>query len=153
MSDRIGRRKPFVAPGAVLGAAGLLVMILGNSLDWPYVGAAICGVAAGLIMGVYLSFAISTLPDSANVARDLGLVNMAATLPYSFILFAAPLLLNIGAATTTRPSSPRGRPCVCWAASPWQRSARLADRHVCHRPLSARSRVSGVSAPWRDSGR
>jgi MFS family permease len=150
MSDRIGRRKPFVAPGAVLGAAGLLVMILGNSLDWPYMGAAICGVAAGLIMGVYLSFAISTLPDSANVARDLGLVNMAATLPYSFIPFAAPLLLNIGAATTTRPSSPRGRPPSlmedptpgpCPRRRAWGVAIRVAPRAV-YQPARSRGALA-----------
>ncbi|MFD8276124.1 MFS transporter [Streptomyces flaveolus] len=96
LSDRTGRRKPFIATGAVLGAAGLLIMIVRKSLTWVYAGAAVSGVAFGAIGGVNFAFALATLPGDANVARDLGLVNTAATLPYSFIPFTAPLLLGLG---------------------------------------------------------
>ncbi|MFF9703588.1 hypothetical protein ACF1FE_20735 [Streptomyces griseofuscus] len=71
-------------------------MILGNSPPWTYVGSAVSGVAGGAIAGVNFAFALATLPGTADVARDLGLVNMAATLPYSFVPFAAPLLLGLG---------------------------------------------------------
>ncbi|GJF25257.1 hypothetical protein [Streptomyces sp. HO565] len=84
-------------------------------------------MAFGAIGGVNFAFALATLPGDANVARDLGLVNTAATLPYSFIPLTAPLLLASAAATTTRRSSPPEPFCACSGACLWRRSARPAD--------------------------
>jgi MFS family permease len=94
-SDRIGRRKPPFVLAAVLIAAGLLVMLLG-SLPIFLVGAAITGLGFGMFKGVYLSMSADTLLDTSNAARDLGLVNIAITLPGSLVPLAAPAVLAIG---------------------------------------------------------
>lgn len=39
---------------------------------------------------------MATLADTSTVARDLGIVNIAFTLPFSIVPFAAPLVLAIG---------------------------------------------------------
>ncbi|RKT87707.1 Major Facilitator Superfamily protein [Saccharopolyspora antimicrobica] len=96
LSDRMDRRKPPFALAALLAAVGISVMVLGGSMLWAYVGIALVGVAYGSMSGVYLSFAMATLPDSDNIARDLGIVNIALTLPFSLVPFAAPAILAIG---------------------------------------------------------
>ncbi|MER7014682.1 MFS transporter [Saccharopolyspora sp. NPDC000359] len=96
VSDRMDRRKPPFAFAAVMAALGISIMVLGGSMPWVYVGIALVGVGYGSMSGVYLSFAMATLPDSDNTARDLGIVNIALTLPFSLVPFAAPAVLAIG---------------------------------------------------------
>ncbi|NIH87274.1 MFS transporter [Amycolatopsis granulosa] len=96
VSDRLGRRKPLFALAAVLVTAGITLMVLGGSMPWLYAGIALVGAGYGSLSGIYLSFAMATLPNSTNVARDLGLVNVALTLPFSLVPFAAPAALAIG---------------------------------------------------------
>ena len=95
ISDRIGRRKPPFALAAVLIACGLVVMLLGN-LPIFLVGAGITGLGFGMFKGVYLSMSADTLLDTSTAARDLGLVNIAITLPGSLVPLVAPAVLGIG---------------------------------------------------------
>jgi len=97
ISDRTKRRKPLFILAAVLMAGGMAVIVLARD-PWTFViGQTLtAGVAAGIIYGIYIAFAVATLPDTATVARDLGIVNIAFTLPFSIVPFAAPLILGIG---------------------------------------------------------
>jgi MFS family permease len=80
-SDQVGRRKPFViASGVVTGVAALILVAFPT---WP--GAVAGAVVLGGGFGVYLSvdFALVTevLPAAVDRARDLGIINVAVTLP------------------------------------------------------------------------
>lgn len=96
VSDKLGRRKPVLLAAAVLGAAGVLVMVVGGTLPAFFLGSAVVGIGLGCYYGIYLGFAVSTMNDPANNARDLGLVNIAITLPFSVVPFIAPLVLGTG---------------------------------------------------------
>jgi MFS family permease len=86
-SDRLARRKVFVTvSGAVTGLGALVLAVVPT---WP--GALIGAVVFGIGYGVYLSvdFALCTqvLPSAQARAKDLGLINVAVTLPTVFAPF------------------------------------------------------------------
>ena len=59
----------------------------------------VSGVAAGVMMGSYVAFGIAAMRDKVAAARNLGVINIAITLPFSLIPFVAPVLLGIGGGT------------------------------------------------------
>lgn len=80
-SDRTGRRTAILAGAALLGAAGLLTMAVAR--EWP-VGAAgfvLFSVGYGVFVALNLGLAMQLLPNPARRGRDLGLINLANTLP------------------------------------------------------------------------
>lgn len=99
LSDRIGRRKPFVIAGSLLIAAGLALLII--SSDWPVVAAASVTIGAGFWIFYNLGLAMITqlLPSASNRGKDLGVINIAATLPQIVIPpLGAAVIISLGAA-------------------------------------------------------
>lgn len=96
-SDRIGRRKIFVIWAGVVMAAGGMVLAI-----WPtWIAAIIGAVILGAGFGVYLSvdFALLTevLPNARDRAKDLGVVNIANSLPQVIApAIAAPVVKLLG---------------------------------------------------------
>jgi MFS family permease len=96
-SDRSARRKVFVtASGWVMAAAGVVLAI------WPTWSGAILGATVlGAGFGVYLSvdFALLTqvLPSARNRGKDLGVINIANSLPQVLApAIAAPIVKHLG---------------------------------------------------------
>ena len=80
-SDRSGVRRPFLFVSAAVGAMGLLGMAAATDA-WQ--GAiAFCVFAAGtaVFLSLHATFAMQLLPKPDRRGRDLGLVNLANTLP------------------------------------------------------------------------
>ncbi|WP_251976309.1 MFS transporter [Salinicola avicenniae] len=96
ISDRIQRRKPVFAMAGAALALGAVLMLLAGGLPLFFLSVAIMGVGYGLFSGLYIAMGTETMVDPTTNARDLGLVNIAYTLPYSLIPLVAPLLLAIG---------------------------------------------------------
>ncbi|QNE20649.1 MFS transporter [Kribbella qitaiheensis] len=96
-SDRLGRRKVFVTWAGVVMAVGAVVLAV-----WPVWAAAIVGaVILGIGFGVYLSvdFALLTevLPSARDRAKDLGVINIANSLPQVIApAIAAPVVRALG---------------------------------------------------------
>ncbi|TCC04014.1 MFS transporter [Kribbella soli] len=96
-SDRSGRRKVFVtASGWVMAAAGV---VLAFWPTWP--GAILGAIILGAGFGVYLSvdFALLTevLPNARNRGKDLGVINIANSLPQVLApAIAAPIVKHLG---------------------------------------------------------
>ena len=92
-SDRVGRRKPFVALSAVLSGAGAGVLAVSQTWPGAIVGAAVFGVAYGVFLSVDFALVTQVLPSSGDAARDLGVINIAAALPQVVApVLAAPLV-------------------------------------------------------------
>ena len=96
-SDRIGRRKVFVvAAGAVMSTAGVLLAI------WPswtgvIVAAAILGVGFGAFLAVDFAILTEVLPNAADRGKDLGVINIANSLPQVIApAVAAPIIAWLG---------------------------------------------------------
>lgn len=81
ISDRTGRRKVFVLVSTAVIAAGAAA--LGLWPDWYVaIGAAVAlGFGLGVFLAVDLAIATVVLPDAESRGRDLGLINVANTLP------------------------------------------------------------------------
>jgi MFS family permease len=97
VSDRIGRRKPFVIASAVIFAVGLLLASSASSFPAFLVAMGVVGVGQGVYFAVDIALVTQILPDPANPAKDLGIMNLASTLPSSIVPAVAPALLAIGA--------------------------------------------------------
>ena len=95
LSDRSGRRKPFVAGAAALLAAGLGLLAAAPALPAVYLAQALTGVGSGLYFAVDMALATEVLPDSGQVGKDLGVVNSADVLPQVIGPALAPALLAV----------------------------------------------------------
>ena len=96
LSDRIGRRKPFVlVSGIVLGAGVILIALsplFGSAgLTVLLIAQGIIGTGAGAFFAVDQALCISVLPNQEEMAKDLGILNLAGTLPGVL----APLLAGV----------------------------------------------------------
>lgn len=81
ISDRIGRRKPFVfASAAVVGLAFLLPWLWQDVTAW-FIMTFISGLGFGMFQAVDTALISQVLPSAKSFAKDLGVVNIAATLP------------------------------------------------------------------------
>jgi len=60
------------------------------------VGVAISGLGFGMYAAVDLALVADVLPSKDNVAKDLGVFNIAGALPFSIAPASAPLILSIG---------------------------------------------------------
>ena len=96
LSDRTGRRKVFVATASVVYGIALFVIAVAGDFDGFLVGMAVSGLGFGLYMAVDLALVADVLPDEANSAKDLGVLNIAGALPFSLAPATAPLVLAIG---------------------------------------------------------
>jgi MFS family permease len=88
LSDRIGRRKVFVIAASASQAAAALMLALVPTLPVAMVGAGLLGVGYGCFLSVDQALATQVLPDPAAHGKDLGIMNIATTVPQAI----APLL-------------------------------------------------------------
>jgi MFS family permease len=106
LSDKLARRRVFVATGGVLLGVGVAIVGLAPLFGMGagpiviLISQAILGAGAGLFFSVDVALCIEVLPDPANSAKDLGVLNIATTLPATvspFIAgtFAIPLIDSI----------------------------------------------------------
>ncbi|AQX80987.1 MFS transporter [Plantibacter flavus] len=101
VGDRLKRRKPMLAAAAGVGVAGMIVIAIAPTLGLFLLGVTlVTGVSAGIMMGTYIAFAITVMRDKRAAARNLGVINIALTLPFSIVPFVAPALLGVGGGTT-----------------------------------------------------
>lgn len=88
LSDRLGRRRMFVMTGGLAMAAGAGLMALTPVWPGPLAAQLLFGAGLGLYSTVDIALVAEVLPDRTRVGRDLGLMNVAITVPQ----IIAPLL-------------------------------------------------------------
>ncbi|GAB3973854.1 MFS transporter [Streptomyces sparsus] len=96
ISDRHGRRKPFVIASGLVVAVGLAILAAAPDLTWLVVALVVMGIGGGLFYAVDLALITEVLPDQDNPAKDLGVVNIANALPQSLMPMIAPVVLAVG---------------------------------------------------------
>lgn len=97
ISDRTGRRKPFVFAAAAIVGVGLSMLAVTYSMPFFFVSAAVMGVGIGAFFAVDLALITDVLPDKEHkAAKDMGIFNIANSLPQSVAPAIAPLFLAIG---------------------------------------------------------
>ncbi|WP_138415959.1 MFS transporter [Sinomonas gamaensis] len=119
LSDRAGRRKPLVITSSIIIAVASLT--IGFFPVWPgaIVGACILGIGFGTYLAVDFALITQVLPKAADRGKDLGVINIANSLPqvlapgiaYPFVAFwggyislyvAAAVIGLLGAVFVTR---------------------------------------------------
>lgn len=80
-SDRVGRRKPFVVAASLIVGLAQLVPWVWPTFEGMIVFALLAGLGFGAFQAVDTALVSQVLPDSHAHAKDLGVVNIAATLP------------------------------------------------------------------------
>jgi MFS family permease len=96
ISDRTGRRKIFVVAASAMYGIAMFVIAFAGDFTAFLVGVAIGGLAFGAYFAVDLALVADVLPDRRNAAKDLGVLNIAAALPFSLAPAIAPAVLAIG---------------------------------------------------------
>jgi MFS family permease len=83
LSDRFQRRKVFIYAAYVL--MGLALLIMAFAPAWPLiiVGEVFLGSGFGLYMSVDVAMVTQVLPSAGDRGKDLGVINIANTLPQS----------------------------------------------------------------------
>jgi MFS family permease len=96
LSDRLGMRKPFVMAGSTVQGLGLWLIAFSHSYTELLLGVGLVGMGHGIYEGVDLALVTDVLPDRArHAAKDLGLLNIANTLPQVIAPLAAPAILEV----------------------------------------------------------
>jgi MFS family permease len=97
LSDRVGRRKPFVVTASVVYGVAMFVIAFATDVTGFLVGAALSGLGFGVYIAVDLALVTDVLPDQRGAAaKDLGVFNIANALPYSVAPAIAPAVLAVG---------------------------------------------------------
>ncbi|MES2301782.1 MAG: MFS transporter [Pseudomonadota bacterium] len=96
ISDLIGRRKPLVFLSAAIEASGFVLIAMSQSVDGFLFGVTIAAMGKGFYFGVDLALVAAVLPNPERTARDLGLFQIANTLPQSVAPAIAPIILTLG---------------------------------------------------------
>lgn len=88
LSDRTRRRRVLVMSGGLLMALGAGLMVAQPHWPGPLIAQIMFGIGLGLYSTVDIALVAEVLPDPAGTGRDLGVMNLAITLPQ----IAAPLI-------------------------------------------------------------
>lgn len=81
LSDKVGRRKPFVFASSIVTGLALVVPWAWPDLTAWMVFTFVSGLGFGMFQAVDTALMSEVLPSAKSFAKDLGVVNIAATLP------------------------------------------------------------------------
>jgi MFS family permease len=81
LSDRLGRRKPFVFASSLVVALGFLLPWIWPDITAWMIMTFVAGFGFGMFQAVDTALMSEVLPSAKSFAKDLGIVNIAATLP------------------------------------------------------------------------
>ncbi|WP_328988568.1 MFS transporter [Kribbella sp. NBC_01245] len=96
-SDRLARRKIFVTGSGVVMAFAALVLAVWPTWPGALTGAVILGAGFGVYLSVDFALLTEVLPSARDRAKDLGVVNIANSLPQVIApAIAAPVVATLG---------------------------------------------------------
>jgi MFS family permease len=97
LSDRLNRRKPFVAVSTAVIGLGLGMPFLTPSLDGVLVYAALAGFGFGCYQTVDTALVSEVLPSQEDAAKDLGVASLASHVPQVLApALAGLVVVNLG---------------------------------------------------------
>lgn len=97
LSDRIGRRKPFVVAAAIVVAISLSLPLFSTSIEVWMLKTFILGLGFGMFQAVDTALITQVLPAAKSFGKDVGVVNIAATLPQTLApAVAGAIVLGFG---------------------------------------------------------
>jgi MFS family permease len=95
LSDRLGRRKPFIIVASLLMAVSMAIPLVSPTLPALFAQVVITGLAFGIYLPVDNAMFIDVLPDPARAGRDLGLAIVAMNLGQALAPALAAVVVSI----------------------------------------------------------
>lgn len=96
LSDRTGRRKPYVLGSSLIMAVSLAMIATTHTFGMYVAALLVFGLGEGLYLSVDMALAAAVLPDPEESAKDMGVLNIGNALPQSLVPIVAPAFLAIG---------------------------------------------------------
>ena len=97
ISDRSGKRKKFVVTSTIIVAFAALLLAFTKEFNVAVVAAVILGLGYGWYLAVDQALITQVLPAAVDRARDLGVINIANSLPQVLApVIAAPIVTTLG---------------------------------------------------------
>lgn len=96
IADKLGARRKTFCCAPILMAAGIATMISIPSLHGYYIGLFLIAIGFGVFEGLFVAIATTTTRGSTSIGSDLGLINMAMTLPSVALTAASAGLIASG---------------------------------------------------------
>lgn len=93
-SDRLRRRKPFVSAGALLVIAGLVGLTISSTWAVVLIASTAIGVGFRLFYSLGQAMMTQILPSAESRGKDLGVLNIASTVPQIILPGIGAALLN-----------------------------------------------------------
>ena len=93
--DRFGRTKPILITVATVLAVGSLVPLVAPTVGGLIAYAAVSGFGFGAYLSVDYVLITQVLPSSSDAAKDLGIINITATLPQTVAAGGAGLIITL----------------------------------------------------------
>jgi MFS family permease len=94
LSDRLQRRKAFVSAGALCVIAGLLGLVVSPGWAVVLIASTAIGVGFRVFYSVGMAMMTQLLPSAASRGKDLGVLNIASTVPQIVLPGIGAALLN-----------------------------------------------------------
>jgi len=95
LSDRLGRRKPFLYVAAAVFAVGLATPFFVPTLTGMFIAQALGGLAFGCMGSVDQALLTQVLPDADDVGKDLGIGAISLNLPQAVAPALAGVVISI----------------------------------------------------------
>jgi len=95
LSDWTGRRKAFVFIASIVYGLAMFAIAMASNFNGFLVGMAFSGLGFGIYVAVDLALVADVLPSQNDVAKDLGVFNIAGALPFSIAPAIAPAVLLV----------------------------------------------------------
>lgn len=96
LSDRISRRKVFIGASAVIFAIGTWTLAHAESVTGFYVAEVVLGIGFGVYVAIDLALVLDVLPNPDEAGKDLGVFNIAMSLPQTLAPGLAAALISVG---------------------------------------------------------
>ena len=95
LSDWTGRRKVFVFIASIVYGLAMFAIAMASNFNGFLVGMAFSGLGFGIYVAVDYALVADVLPSQNDVAKDLGVFNIAGALPFSIAPAIAPAVLLV----------------------------------------------------------
>jgi len=96
LSDRLGRRKPFIYLAAALIGGGLVTVATAADLLPYVVGGVMLSAGVGAFTSVDLAMATDLLPEKDKAGKYMSIYYLASGLPGTIASMVAPAIIAIG---------------------------------------------------------
>lgn len=96
LSDKLRRRKIFVGGSTLVFGVGLVILAFADTVGTFYIAEVVMGLAYGVYTAVDTALVVDVLPDPDKPGKDLGVINIANSLPQSLAPALGLFLLGIG---------------------------------------------------------